>query len=150
MNKLDPHTLFSLFEQGDEEVYKEHGVEDTLKNPYVVLNMVARGVENYNIMDMMYSMNHGKAYKNVRLNVQYKYFNKIYMYLERLDIANVDDMIYRIGEDYDLENIVLGLDILRAYFEELEKYEKCATIKGVIDFTYEVAYRQKYSRKQLL
>ena len=25
MNKLDPHTLFSLFEQGDEEVYKEHG-----------------------------------------------------------------------------------------------------------------------------
>lgn len=150
MNKLDPHTLFSLFEQGDEEVYKEHGVEDTLKNPYVILNMVSRAVENYNIMDMMYTKNHGKAYKNVRLSVQYKYFNKIYMYLERLDVTNVDNMIYRIGEDYDLENIVLGLDILRAYFEELEQYEKCAAIKGVIDFTYEVAYRQKYSRKQLL
>jgi len=54
MNKLDPHTLFSLFEQGDEEVYKEHGVEDTLKNPYVLLNMVSRGMENYAVMDMIY------------------------------------------------------------------------------------------------
>ena len=144
MNKLDPHALFSLFEQGDEEVYREHGVESTLKNPYVILNMVSRAV------DMLYTKNHGEAYKKVRLEVQYKYFNKIYLYLERLDVVNIKNVRYRIGESYDLENIVLGLDILRAYFEELERYEKCATIKKAIDFTYEVAYRQKYSRKQLL
>ncbi len=46
MNKLDPHSLFSLFAKGDEEVYKEHGVENTLKNPYVLLNMVTRGMDN--------------------------------------------------------------------------------------------------------
>jgi hypothetical protein len=150
MNKLDPHALFSLFEQGDEEVYREHGVESALKNPYVILNMVSRAVENYNLMDMLYTKNHGEAYKKVRLEVQYKYFNKIYLYLERLDVVNIKDVRYRIGESYDLESIVLGLDVLRAYFEELEKYEKCAVIKKAIDFTYEVAYKQKYSRKQLL
>ena len=86
MNKLDPHTLFSLFEQGDEEVYKEHGVEDTLKNPYVLLNMVSRGMENYAVMDMIYMKNNYKNYDKVRSNVKYKYFTKLFGYLERLDI----------------------------------------------------------------
>lgn len=40
MNKLDPHSLFSIFEKGDEEVYKEHGEEDVLDNPFVLMNMV--------------------------------------------------------------------------------------------------------------
>ncbi len=45
MNRLDPNTLFNIFEQGDEEVYKEHGVEEAQDNPYVLINMVVRGLE---------------------------------------------------------------------------------------------------------
>ena len=54
MQKLDPHTLFSIFEQGDEEVYKEHGELEVLKNPFVLMNMVMRGLENYQLMCIMY------------------------------------------------------------------------------------------------
>ena len=36
MHKLDPHTLFSIFEKGDEEVYKENQMEGLLDNPYVL------------------------------------------------------------------------------------------------------------------
>ena len=150
MNKLDPHTLFSLFEKGDEEVYKEHGVEDTLKNPYVILNMVSRGIDNYNIMDMLYTKNHGKAYMKVRQEIQYKYYNRIFHYLDRLDLANVKERNWGIGDDYELPSIVSSLDHLRKYFEDLEKYENCAIIKKAIDFSYEEAYKQKYSKKQLL
>ena len=50
MQPLDPHTLFSIFEQGDEDIYKEHGLEDTLNNPFVLTGMVLRGVENYHII----------------------------------------------------------------------------------------------------
>ncbi len=150
MNKLDPHTLFSLFEQGDEEVYKEHGVEDTLKNPYVILNMVSRGIDNYNIMDMLYTKNHGKAYMKVRQEIQYKYYNRIFHYLDRLELTNVKERNWGIGDDYELPSIVSSLDHLRIYFENLEKYEKCAIIKKAIDFSYEEAYKQKYSKKQLL
>jgi hypothetical protein len=57
MNKIDPNTLFAIFEQGDEKIYKEHGQEEVLKNPYVLLGMVTRGVENYGLMDIMYSRN---------------------------------------------------------------------------------------------
>ena len=53
MHKLDPHTLFSIFEQGDEEVYKEHGEMEVLKNPFVLMNMVMRGLENYLLQKRM-------------------------------------------------------------------------------------------------
>lgn len=116
MNKLDPHTLFSLFEQGDEEVYKEHGVESTLSNPYVILNMVTRGMDNYSIMDMLYMKNNPVSYKQVRSNVKFKYFTKLFNYLDRLNIESIRDTKYVIGESYDLPNLIAKLDDLRLFF----------------------------------
>lgn len=142
MNKLDPHTLFSLFEKGDEEVYKEHGVEDTLKNPYVLLNMVSRGMDNYGIMDMLYKKNYPDTYKNVRKDVQYKYYVRLYRYLERIDIKSIEDSTYTIGESYDLPNLIIRLDDLRAFFERYERYEYCGVIKDTIELLYEQSIKQ--------
>ena len=150
MNKLDPHTLFSLFEQGDEEVYKEHGVESTLNNPYVILNMVTRCMDNYAIMDMLYMKNNPVNYKQVRSNVKYKYFTKLFKYLDRLDIDSIRNTKYVIGESYDLPNLIAKLDDLRLYFEEYEIYEKCLVIKNTIDILYEQAYRQLPKKKLLI
>ena len=150
MNKLDPHTLFSLFEQGDEEVYKEHGVQDTLHNPYVILNMVSRGIDNYAIMDMLYMKNYPENYKNVRDDVKLKYFTKLYLYLDRLVVEDIQAIKYVIGESYDLPNIVKRLDDLRIFFEKYEMYEKCLVIKNTIDTLYGEACRQKGSNKLLI
>lgn len=147
MNKLDPHTLFSLFEQGDEEVYKEHGVEDTLKNPYVLLNMVSRGMENYAVMDVIYMKNNYKNYDKVRSNVKYKYFTKLFGYLERLDIEDIKAAKFVIGESYDLSTLVHNLDLLRKYFEEYELYERCLVIKNTIDSILSTTIHQKYRKK---
>lgn len=150
MNKLDPHTLFSLFEQGDEEVYKEHGVEDTLKNPYVLLNMVSRGMENYAVMDMIYMKNNYKNYDKVRSNVKYKYFTKLFGYLERLDLEDIKAAKFVIGESYDLSTLVHNLDLLRKYFEEYELYERCLVIKNTIDSILSTTIHQKYHKKLLI
>jgi len=150
MNKLDPHTLFSLFEQGDEEVYKEHGVEDTLKNPYVLLNMVSRGMENYAVMDMIYMKNNYKNYDKVRSNVKYKYFTKLFGYLERLDLDDIKAAKFVIGESYDLSTLVHNLDLLRKYFEEYELYERCLVIKNTIDSILSTTIHQKYRKKLLI
>lgn len=150
MNKLDPHTLFSLFEQGDEEVYKEHGVEDTLKNPYVLLNMVSRGMENYAVMDMIYMKNNYKNYDKVRSNVKYKYFTKLFGYLERLDIEDIKAAKFVIGESYDLSTLVHNLDLLRKYFEEFELYERCLVVKNTIDSILSTTIHQKYRKKLLI
>lgn len=128
MQSLNPHTLFSIFEQGDEEVYKEHGIEDALKNPYVLMGMVMRGVENYFLMDIMYLRQYPEQYKNVRAAVKAKYFTNLYNYLTRIDSTKFETF-YKIGESFEKDEVSLALDTLRLYFEEVEEYEKCAVIK---------------------
>lgn len=126
---MDPHTLFSIFEQGDEEVYIEHGVKDVLDNPFVLMGMILRGLENFELMDMMYSRNFPEEYESVKTIIKYKYYNKLYNYLRRIDSTSFKDE-YTIGEAFDSENVYKALDDLRVYYETIEEYEKCVTIKN--------------------
>jgi len=48
MQPLNKNTLFSIFESGDEEIYKE--ASDALKNPYVLMGMVLNGLQSYILM----------------------------------------------------------------------------------------------------
>ena len=132
MQPLDKNTLFSIFEAGDEEIYKEAGVEDQLKNPFVLMGMVLRGLENYSIMDMMYLRRHPEDYKNVRSITQYKYYIKLYAYLERID-SNKFDKMYKIADSFGRDETFAGLERLLRYFEKIEQYERCAVIKRYQD-----------------
>ena len=132
MQPIDPNTLFSIFEHGDEEIYKEHGLEDTLNNPFVLMGMVLRGIENYHMMDMMYMRQYPEHYKKVRSITKYKYLDKLYGYLERIDSTKFET-VYKIGESFEKENVLGGLNYLRLYFENIEQYEKCVVIKRYID-----------------
>ena len=90
MQPLDKNTLFSIFEAGDEAVYAEYGLQGQLNNPFVLMGMVLKGVENYHIMDMMYIQKYPEQYKKVRNLTKYKYLNKLFTYLERIDNINFD------------------------------------------------------------
>ena len=131
--RIDPHTLFSLFEKGDEEIYREHGQEEVLKNPFVLMGMVVRGLENYYIMDRMYSRQYGKHYTDRKQTVRYEYFNKMYGYLKRINLDETED-IYTIGESFQKGEVDLCLNHLRKYFENIEEYEKCEIIKKYVDY----------------
>lgn len=131
--KLDPHTLFSLFEKGDEEIYKEHGQEEVLKNPYVLMGMVVKGLENFYIMDGMYSRTYGKSYTEGKPRVRYEYFNKLYTYLTRINLDSIDT-VYSIGESFQKGEVDMCLNHLRKYFEKIEEYEKCAVLMKYIKY----------------
>lgn len=136
MQPIDPHTLFSIFEQGDEQIYKENGVQDALNNPYVLMGMVLKGLENYSIMDVMYRRKFPEEYKEVRSAIKYKYYNKIYKYLSRIELNKLED-VYRIGESYNAENVYISLEGLKMFFQDIEQYEKCAIIKNYQDLLLE-------------
>jgi len=129
MKQIDKDTLFSIFEQGDEEVYIEHGVKDVLDNPFVLMGMILRGLENFDLMDMMYKRNYPEEYENVKNLIKYKYYNKLYRYLTKIDSRCFKDE-YTIGEAFDSENVYKALDDLRVYYEGIEEYEKCSVIKN--------------------
>lgn len=135
MAKLDPHTLFSIFEKGDEEVYQEHGELDVLKNPYVLLGMVLRGIENYDIMCLLYRRNYPEEFDKVEPTIKYKYYNKLYEYLLRINIDEVDD-VYKIGDGYERDNVMRAISNMCDYYESLEEYEKCATIVKYKDLIF--------------
>lgn len=134
MQPIDPNTLFSIFEQGDEQIYREHGLEGTLKNPFVLIGMVLRGIENYQLMDIMYMRQYPQHYKKVRKVTKFKYYTKLYSYLERIDSTKFSKE-FNIGESFDIDSVLRALNHLRIYFEKLEHYERCAVIKRFIDFT---------------
>ena len=135
MKKLDPHTLFSIFEKGDEEVYEEHGVTDVLDNPFVLMGMVLRGLENYKLMDILYQRNYPDEYKLKEPYIKFKYYNRMYGYLTRIEWNSFED-IYKIGQSFDALATYASLEDLMYYFEKIEHYEKCAVIKKFLVFLY--------------
>lgn len=132
MKPLDKHNLFSIFQAGDEEVYREHNLEDTLKNPYVLMGMVLRGLQNYELMDMMYTRSYPKEYAEIAKKIQHKYFTTLYTYLTRIDSTKFET-VYTIGESFHKQDVLIGLTDLLDFFVEVEEYEKCAVIKRYID-----------------
>ena len=132
MNKLNPHTLFQIFEQGDEEVYKEHGQEDVLNNPYVLMNMVSRGLENYQLMCALYIRNYPKEFDKVEPSIKNKYYNKLYGYLLRINIDSIKD-VYVIGDSYERGSAQNALQILLDHYEGKEQYERCGIVVKYIE-----------------
>ena len=132
MKQMDPHTLFSIFEASDEEVYKENHVGELLDNPYVLMGMVLRGIENWYIMDQMYIRTYPEKYKEVRSAIKLKYYTKLYGYLNKIP-NNEFNTVYTIGDSFDAKEIQRGLDEILYYFQDLEHYEKCAVVKTYID-----------------
>lgn len=132
MQPLDKNTLFSIFEVGDEEVYKENNVESLLDNPFVLIGMVVRGVENWHLMDILYTRKNGEEYTNVRDKVQLQYFLKLCTYLERLDF-NKFETVYTIGESFDRDEVDDRFNQMMEVFIKHEQYEKCAIIKKYLD-----------------
>lgn len=127
MQRLDPHTLFSIFEKGDEEVYREYGQEDILKNPFVLMQMVMRGLENYQMMCIMYRKTHPQQFEQQESLIKSKYYNKLYGYLTRINLNSIEN-IYKIGDSYEKDHVRWALDKLLEHFESTEEYEKCAEI----------------------
>jgi hypothetical protein len=129
---MDPHTLFSIFEQNDEQIYQEYGMEDTLNNPYVLMGMVVKGLENFLMMDIMYTRHYGQDYRRVKTVIKNKYYNRLLGYLQRIDSTKFNN-VYKIGESFDRVGVVAALDSMRVHYELLEEYEKCAIIKRYQD-----------------
>jgi hypothetical protein len=139
MKKLSTNQLFDIFEKGDEEIYKEHGVEDLLDNTYILFGMVVRGVENYYIIDQLYSTKYTDQYLEVKDSIKLKYFSGLMNYLERIgDIPT--DLVLLIEEEFDKQSIQYAFNELMDLFIEVEYYEKCAVLKK---------YFELFSIKQL-
>ena len=132
MKRLDGNSLFSIFEKGDEQIYKDLGVEDQLDNTFVLFGMVVKGVENFYIIDQMYSHRYGQSYDSVRDSIKLRYFVVLSNYLRR--IAEFDSYTaHAILDEFGQSAIMYCLEHLLYFFEKKEYYENCALVKKYLD-----------------
>jgi hypothetical protein len=132
MKRLDSKTLFDVFQAGDEEVYKEHGVEDILDNSFVLLGMVIRGVENYYIIDQLYKKKYGEEYDSQRENIKLTYFKGLMRYLERIGEIPLDTLSM-IEDEFGISAIDYAFSEMTEFFISVEYYEECSTLKKYLD-----------------
>ena len=127
MKKLNSDDLFNIFSIGDEEIYKEHKIEDLMDSTFILFGMVVRGVENYFIIDKMYANRYQERYDSVRENIKLKYFNGLINYLERVKVLQVDT-VEELKDEFGPQAIKYALEEMLEFYKELEMYEKCAVI----------------------
>ena len=132
MKPIDPNALFSIFEYKDEDIYQEAGASEILDNPYVLMGMVLRGIENWMMMDELCRNKYPEQYREVRNSIRKKYNDRLDTYLIRIDIDR-EESIYKIGESFPKVGIANGLNHLIRYYERYEEYEKCGVIKKYLD-----------------
>ena len=135
MKKLDSKELFDIFSQGDEAIYTEHGVDEVLDNSFVLFGMVVRGVENYFIIDKIYSYKFGQEYDSVSDSIKMKYFNGLLLYLERIDITQ-GDTLGDLLDEFEPQVVKNVLQELLDFYEEKEMYQKCAIIFKFYDIFF--------------
>jgi hypothetical protein len=135
MKKLDSKGLFDIFSQGDEAIYQEHGIPEALDNNFVLFGTVVRGVENYFIIDKIYSYKFGEEYDSVSDSIKMKYFNGLINYLERIDVSQ-SDTLKDLLDEFEPQVVKSVLQELLDFYEEKEVYEKCAIIFKFFDILF--------------
>jgi hypothetical protein len=132
---LNADNLFNMFSLGDEEIYKENGVEDVLDNSFTLFGMVVRGVENYFIVDQLYKVRFAKDYDRVSESIKLKYFTGLIRYLERVDRLQ-SDTLSSLEDEFSPQAIKYALEEMLEFFEGIEYYENCALIKKYYDLFF--------------
>ena len=132
MKKVPINKLFSIFQVGDEEVYKEHGVEDILDDTFVLFGMVIRGVENYYIIDQLYTTRYGEQYLSSRDSIKLQYFNGLVKYLERIKEME-QDFIDMIEDEFGEGAIHYAFQEMIDFYVSIEYYEQCSILKKYFD-----------------
>lgn len=132
MKRLDP-SFFDMFDYSDERDLERAGaieaLSDFLEHPYIIFGSVIRGMENYYIIREMYSRKYGDKFAAIEESLQNKYFNRLYIMLERFDESNCDHVLE--AQRFEKHESGWALLELRKHFETIEDYEKCAKIQSV-------------------
>ena len=142
MKELDPSRLFDLFDK--EEEIQEQSIDKkwiSKNNPFILMGMVVRGVENFYILQEIHSSKNSREDLNKeekRKVIKYSYYKSLFKYIQRINQDSMLDLEQCLI--HDIEIITLALNDILSLFESYEEYEKCSIIKSLQDNLEEVSY----------
>jgi len=131
MKHLDADKLFDILLEGDHQVYQEHSVQELVDDTYTLFGSVIKGVENYYIIDQMYTNRYGEAYTSLRDRLRVKYFSTLMKYVVTIDVSQ-SDTVHNLVDEFGLQPISYALNEMIDCFVVVEQYETCAILQKFI------------------
>ena len=129
MKKLDSQNLFKAFSlEGDET----NELPEVPNDSFILFGTVLRGVESFYIIDQLYQMRYKDQYELVREKIKLKYFSGLMKYIDRIDDMSLDTVMY-IEDEFGGQAIKYALEEMLQFFEQIEYYEQCITLKKYFD-----------------
>ena len=125
MKKLDSQNLFKAFSlEGD----NTNELPEVPNDSFILFGTVLRGVESFYIIDQLYQMRYKDQYELVREKIKLKYFSGLMKYIDRIDDMSLDTVMY-IEDEFGGQAIKYALEEMLQFFEQIEYYEQCITLK---------------------
>ena len=129
MKKLDSQNLFKAFSlEGD----NTNDLPEVPNDSFILFGTVLRGVESFYIIDQLYQMRYKDQYELVREKIKLKYFSGLMKYIDRIDDMSLDTVMY-IEDEFGGQAIKYALEEMLQFFEQIEYYEQCITLKKYFD-----------------
>jgi hypothetical protein len=127
MKKLDKNELFDIFSQYDQDVLAENAMHEDVDNDFITFGTIITAIQNYDLLDQIYSHRFEKHYDSVKDNIKMKYFNGVMRYFDRINVLQ-PDTVNDLNDEFGKQSIIKTLQHMVDFYEKAEHYEKCAII----------------------
>lgn len=127
MKKLDKNELFDIFSQYDQDVFEENTMHEDIDNDFITFGTIITAIQNYDLLDQIYTNRFEKHYDSVKDSIKMKYFNGVMRYFDRIDVLQ-PDTVNDLNDEFGKQSIVTTLYCILDFYEKVEHYEKCAII----------------------
>lgn len=125
--------IFKVFAADDDSIFRgEENAAELLDNDFIKVGTLIKGMENYILLDRIYSLKFGTSYESKRESIKRKYYLGLVQNLPRpgeLHSNTLEDLVDEFGK----ETLSISLSSLIDYFVEIEDFDPCITLKAYLD-----------------
>ena len=130
---MDIDNIFRVFAADDDDIFREEeNAAELLDNDFIKVGTLIKGMENYILLDKMYSLKFGTSYESKRESIKRKYYLGLVQNLprpEELHSNTLNDLVDEFGKKV----LAFSLSNLIDYFVEIEDFDPCITLKAYLD-----------------
>jgi hypothetical protein len=130
---MDIDNIFRVFAADDDDIFREEeNAAELLDNDFIKVGTLIKGMENYILLDKMYSLKFGTSYESKRESIKRKYYLGLVQNLprpEELHSNTLNDLV----DEFGRETLTTSLSSLIDYFVEIEDFDSCITLKAYLD-----------------
>ena len=144
---MDISKIFSLFSKNEDisgEPINITSYEDFTSTPVYWVGMFRKLIQTYHnvglqFMDGLVKDNNNFNSEDMAKAYEFMTYSRAYSYMENFKLDNEEHK--NILKRFTNKDLISSLNMSIFYFEDLEEFEKCLTLKEILDFCEETSQK---------